>query len=67
MARLSEAYIIFMMILLQGWVQPESNRLIRHTVAGNHKLEAVLRVTEPFGWGLIVTLGGGKVDLLPVE
>ena len=51
----------------RGWVHPESNRMIRHLGAGVHQLEAVLRVTEPFGWGLIVTLGGGKVNLLPVE
>ena len=51
----------------RGWVRPESNHLIRHTGAGHHKMEAVLRLTEPFGWGLIVTLAGKGVRLLPTE
>lgn len=51
----------------RGWVRPLENRLVRRTGAGRHTLEAVLRVTEPFGWGLIVTLGGGEVRLLPTE
>jgi hypothetical protein len=49
----------------RGWVGPESNRLVCRAGAGRHQLEAVLRLTEPFGWGLIVTLGGGDVRLLP--
>jgi len=51
----------------RGWVRPESNRLVRRTGAGDHTLEAELRATEPFGWGLIVKLGGGDVTFLPVE
>jgi len=51
----------------RGWVLPESNRLVRHTGPGDHRLEAVLRATEPFGWGLIVTLAGKGVRLLPME
>ena len=51
----------------RGWLRPLDNRLVRRTGAGRHTLEAVLRVTEPFGWGLIVTLGGGEVRLLPAE
>jgi hypothetical protein len=51
----------------RGWVQPEANHLTRHTGAGSHELEAVLRRTEPFGWGLIVTLAGNGIHLLPPE
>ncbi len=49
----------------RGWVRPESNRLVCRTGAGHHQLEAVVGLTEPFGWGLIVALGGGEVRLLP--
>ncbi|KPJ51641.1 hypothetical protein AMJ39_09540 [candidate division TA06 bacterium DG_24] len=51
----------------RGWVRPSDNRLVRRTRAGRHTLEAVLRVTEPFGWGLTVTLRGGEIRLLPME
>jgi hypothetical protein len=50
----------------RGWVQPGSTLPLKHISAGRHELEAVLRVTEPFGWGLIVGLEGGGVRLLPV-
>lgn len=51
----------------RGWVLPESNSLIRRVGSGRHRLEAVLRATEPFGWGLIVTLAGDGIRLLPVD
>lgn len=51
----------------RGWVRPENNRLVHRTGAGRHELEAVLRVSEPFGWGLLVTLAGGEIRLLPAE
>jgi hypothetical protein len=51
----------------RGWVWLEDNRLVHRTGPGRHQLEAVLRVTEPFGWGLIVTLGGGTIRVLPSE
>lgn len=51
----------------RGWVRPEANRLVRRTGPGQHKLEAELRRTEPFGWGLIVRLAGGEIYLLPTE
>jgi hypothetical protein len=50
----------------RGWVRSGNNRLVHHIGGGRHELEAVLRVTEPFGWGLIVTLGGGEIHLLPM-
>jgi hypothetical protein len=49
----------------RGWVLPESSRLVRHVSAGRHELEAWLRVTEPFGWGLMIALRGEGVGLLP--
>jgi hypothetical protein len=45
----------------RGWVRPASNHLIRHATAGTHRLEATLRTTEPFGWGLIVILRGDGI------
>ncbi len=51
----------------RGWVRPEYGRLVHPTGAGRHRLEAVLRPTEPFGWGLIVALGGGEARLLPPD
>jgi hypothetical protein len=50
----------------RGWVRPGDNRLVHHISTGDHELEAVLRVTEPFGWGVIITLGGGDIHLLPM-
>jgi hypothetical protein len=51
----------------RGWVRSEDNRLVHRLGAGRHRLDAALRLTEPFGWGLMVVLGGGKVRLLPPE
>jgi hypothetical protein len=51
----------------RGWVRPENNRLVHRTGAGRHRLEAVLRLSEPFGWGLVVALAGGELHLLPPD
>jgi hypothetical protein len=51
----------------RGWVRPANNHLIRRMGAGDHSLEAALRATEPFGWGLIVTLAGDGIRLLPID
>ncbi|MCU0613121.1 MAG: hypothetical protein MUE60_15215 [Candidatus Eisenbacteria bacterium] len=49
----------------RGWVRPENCRVIHHVRPGRHRIEAILRVTEPFGWGMIMALGGDPVALLP--
>jgi len=49
----------------RGWVRPENCRVIHHVGSGRHRLEAILRVTEPFGWGMIVTLCRDHVAFLP--
>ena len=51
----------------RGWVRSGNRRVVAHTGTGRHRLEAILRVTEPFGWGLIVTLTGEGIRFLPVE
>lgn len=49
----------------RGWVRAENCRVIHRVGPGRHRLDALLRVTEPFGWGLIVVLGGDHLALLP--
>jgi hypothetical protein len=50
----------------RGWVAVSSVPVRAHVAAGEHELEATLRMTEPFGWGQIITLSGPNLRLLPV-
>ena len=50
----------------RGWVEVGPEPVRAHVVAGEHELEATLRMTEPFGWGQIITLSGPDLRLLPV-
>jgi hypothetical protein len=50
----------------RGWVRPGYQHLTRRTLPGLHQLQAVVSVTEPFGWGLVVAVTGGDITLLPV-
>jgi hypothetical protein len=50
----------------RGYVEPTTH--VQHTVApGRHRLAAILKVTEYFGWGLIVNLHGDNFRLLPAS
>lgn len=51
----------------RGWVSPGQEKIELLLEAGSHKIEAELKLTEPFGWGLIVTLGGPNLQLPPLE
>lgn len=51
----------------RGWVLPPVSSLSRRVDPGQHRLEAALRATEPFGWGLTVVLAGQGIHLLPAE
>jgi hypothetical protein len=55
-------------ILAQGSCYPGiAFRIELPLKAGHHKIAAELKVTEPFGWGLIVTLNGQNLHLQPPE
>jgi hypothetical protein len=44
--------------LSRGWVTSDNKNIELQVESGVHKIEAELKVTEPFGWGLIMTLSG---------
>ena len=50
----------------RGYVVPEHRLTVRLT-PGEHRLTAMLQVTEPFGWGLAMALRGDGIELLPPE
>ena len=47
----------------RGWVVPDQKKLKLPLKSGNHEIAAELKVTEPFGWGLVITLNGKGVQL----
>ena len=47
----------------RGWVTPNFEKLELPLEAGTHEITAELKVTEPFGWGLVITLNGQGIDL----
>lgn len=50
----------------RGYVEPTTH--LQHTVTpGRHRLTAILKATEYFGWGLIVNLHGDNFKLLPAS
>ncbi len=50
----------------RGYVEPTTH--LQHIVApGRHRLTAILKATEYFGWGLIVNLRGDNFKLLPAS
>ncbi len=51
----------------RGYVDFNQFSIQRSLAPGIHRLTAVLKVSEPFGWGLSLVLRGGKVRLLAVE
>jgi hypothetical protein len=51
----------------RGYAYPSMNSVAQPVSKGIHRLSARLRVTELFGWGLVVALGGPAVRLLPAE
>jgi len=51
----------------RGYVDFNQFSIHRSLAPGIHRLTAVLKVSEPFGWGLSLVLRGGKVRLLAVE
>lgn len=49
----------------RGWVEVGPEPVRAWVEAGQHELEASLKMTEPFGWGQIITLSGADLNLLP--
>ena len=54
----------FANIASRGWVSPNQETIELPLAAGIHEIRAELGVTEPFGWGLLVTLNGEGLQLL---
>jgi hypothetical protein len=48
----------------RGWVHGDHYSVTRKISRGTHRLTARLKVTEYFGWGLVVTLKGENVSLV---
>jgi hypothetical protein len=48
----------------RGWVRRDHHSVAQKISRGTHRLTARLKVTEYFGWGLVVTLNGQNVSLL---
>jgi len=51
----------------RGWVELRPETVRAHVEAGEHELEASLTMTEPFGWGHIITVTGQDLRLLPIS
>ncbi len=47
----------------RGWVTSDYKNIELSLESGVHKIEAELKVTEPFGWGFIITLSGQNLVL----
>ncbi len=48
-----------------GYIMPDTCFMTRELGPGVHSLEVKLRVTEPFGWGLMLSIAGDTLKLLP--
>ena len=51
----------------RGYVELGMQSLRQMLAPGAHRLAAVLRVSEPFGWGLALAAHGEGLRWLPVE
>jgi hypothetical protein len=50
----------------RGYVEPTTH-LQQGVAPGRHRLTAILKAAEYFGWGLIVNLQGDNVKLSPAS
>lgn len=51
----------------RGYVHADKHTVARVVSPGVHRLTARLKVTEGFGWGLVVSMTGQDVSLLPAR
>jgi hypothetical protein len=49
----------------RGYVDLNANTVRLRLGPGKHQLSVAVKVTEPFGWGLIMALRGEGIQLLP--
>ena len=56
----------FDVLASRGWVEVGPEPVRAHVKVGEHEIEATIKMTEPFGWGQIITLSGPDLRLLPV-
>lgn len=49
----------------RGYVEPDAHTISMSLSAGVHTIVALLKVTEPFGWGLAMAVHGSSIRLLP--
>ena len=51
----------------RGYVEPGHSSLLRPLEVGTHCLAATLKVSEGFGWGLVLAAQGRGLRWLPAE
>jgi hypothetical protein len=51
----------------RGYAYPKMRSISRPVTRGTHRLTAILKVTEGFGWGMVLSVKGGDVRLLPAR
>jgi len=51
----------------RGYINFDTCKMTRVLSPGVHTLSVKLKVTEPYGWGLALSLTGESLSLLPVE
>lgn len=49
-----------------GYIMPDTCFMTRELDPGVHCLEVKLRVLEPFGWGLVLSMEGDGLSILPI-
>ncbi len=51
----------------RGYAYPEMHSIIQRVTRGTHRLTATLKVTEGFGWGMVLSIQEGRVRFLPAR
>lgn len=49
----------------RGWIRPDAHQVRRKIDKGEHEVVALLKASEPFGWGLALRLQGTGARWLP--
>jgi hypothetical protein len=63
----SQVFKGFADIPSRGWVSSDYKQIELPLKAGDHKIAAEIKQTEAFGWGLIISLNGQKLNMKPIE
>lgn len=51
----------------RGYAYSDMHSISQPVTSGTHRLTATLKVTEGFGWGMVLSIKGGDVGLLPTS